>query len=1082
MNEPFTHPRALSISGPALADLRKPLTPLRLVGTDGINQLFDYRLTLQTSDDLGIGAAIGANLDLDSVIGKEITCIIELEGMGAFIPGLPGGGSAHIGAGQREISALITAARFIGVDSRHALYEFTLRPWLHLATLTTDCKVFQNQTPVETIVAVLNDYAFVVDKRLIDTYPVRDYCVQYNESDFAFVTRLMQEWGINYHFEHSHGVHRLILSDINGAFRTASEAYATIPYYPLGHKIDREYIHAFSPENSLTSGSVASRDYDYTRCRSSLDANASDPRNTGQNKQELYSWHDAHSGNRYSQPNAGANPQANKTDEQGRFLTRLRIEERRQHGQRAKASAYLRGLAPGVSFTLTDHPQGIANREYVVIRTHFLIENVSEDTQRHPSQQIDLAVLPNLTTARSVGQLEHGLWRVQTDFTVQPSNAVVRPEHTQQKPRCYGPEVAIVTGPHGDTAASNIYTDQYGRIKVQFPWDRYGEVNQNSSCWVRVVLPWAGNQLGQQAIPRIGQEVIVDFIGGDPDRPICSGSVHNQFNMPPWQLPNQQALMGIRSRELTDQGGGNSATGRSNHLVLDDTHDQIQAQLKSDHDHSQLSLGFITRIENKQGRQEPRGQGFELRTDGRGAIRTKEGLLVSTYGRPRAANHLTDMGETVARLIQGQSLQNILAALAIKSKANDNELDQSEVALSLQLQNAQIAGFKNTATFAAASIGLSDISSEVQSEMNLLLRQGLDASQSDSKSSERGNTIDGAISSVANQLPPSSRQIGGVIYSPSGAVQHIVGAAATATQFADRLSHTVPRFQDLADGVSSTANGIALAMGAKGLQDIQSKVLMAMSEVPSKAAAGDFPELANADMVMSTPESYAVTAGGNAHINSGQHIALTSTQHTSIATGRRMIVSAIQGTRMFTQLGGMKYIAAAGKIDLQAQSDAMTLLALKEIQITSENGEIVIRSKKRICIESEQDVVVNGATSFTHWDASGVTTGTRGAWTTYAATHDFTTPNDRMIEPLVKPEKKDFSNRIDAHYVFHQHAFSDVEYQATYTDGTSLAGSLDMHGRTLPLYSSQQQKIAVLFGNSTVSEWDALYHSMDSAR
>ncbi|MFZ6849098.1 type VI secretion system Vgr family protein, partial [Undibacterium sp. RuRC25W] len=153
---------------------------------------------------------------------------------------------------------------------------------------------------------------------------------------------------------------------------------------------------------------------------------------------------------------------------------------------------------------------------------------------------------------------------------------------------------------------------------------------------------------------------------------------------------------------------------------LTGTHDQIQAQLKSDHDHSQLSLGFITRIESKQGRQDPRGQGFELRTDGRGAIRTKEGLLVSTYGRPKAANHLTDMGEAVARLIQGQSLQNILAALAIKSKANDNELDQSEVALSLQLQNAQIAGIKNTATFAAASIGLSDISSDAQSEMNML--------------------------------------------------------------------------------------------------------------------------------------------------------------------------------------------------------------------------------------------------------------------------------------------------------------------------------------------------------------------------
>ncbi|MFZ6847546.1 type VI secretion system Vgr family protein [Undibacterium sp. RuRC25W] len=691
MNGLFTHPRALSVSGPALSDISKPLTPLRLVGTDGINQLFDYRLTLQTSDRAGTGVGVGADLDLDSVIGKEVTCTIELEGMGSFIPGLPGGSAGHIGAGTLEISALVTAARFIGVDSRHAIYEFTLRPWLHLATLTSDCKVFQNQTPVETMLTVLNDYAFVVDKRLIDTYPLRDYCVQYNETDFAFVSRLMQEWGINYHFEHSNGVHRLILSDFNGAFRTASDAYATIPYYPLGHKIDRDYIHAFSPENSLTSGSVASRDYDYTRCRSSLEANSSDPRKTGQNNQELYSWHDAQSGNRYSQPNAGANPQANKTDEQGRFLTRLRIEERRQHGQRTNASAYLRGVVSGVSFTLTDYPQGVANREYVVIRTHFFIENVSEDTQRTPSAKLNLAALPSLVNALSPSQIEHGLWQVQTDFTVQPSNEIVRPEHTQIKPRCYGPEVATVTGPHRDTAASNIYTDQYGRIKVQFPWDRYGEVNHNSSCWVRVALPWAGNQLGQQAIPRIGQEVLVDFIGGDPDRPICSGSVHNQFNMPPWQLPSQQALMGIRSRELTDQGGGNSATGRSNHLILDDTHDQIQAQLKSDHDHSQLSLGFITRIESKQGRQEPRGQGFELRTDGRGAIRTKDGLLITTEARDKAQDHITSLEETAQRLQQAHSQHSTLAEAAQQAGAQEQS-DQSDVAKEIKQQNSDIAG------------------------------------------------------------------------------------------------------------------------------------------------------------------------------------------------------------------------------------------------------------------------------------------------------------------------------------------------------------------------------------------------------
>jgi type VI secretion system secreted protein VgrG len=171
-----------------------------------------------------------------------------------------GAGAANQGSGVREISALITDARHIGVDSRHALYEFTLRPWLHLATLTSDCKVFQDQTPIQVIESVLADYPFASDKRLIETYPVRDYCVQYNETDFEFVTRLMQEYGLNFHFEHSQGVHRLIWSDHNGAFQVTQKdstgkaspsAYHQIPFYPLGHKIDREYIHGLGSKRCL---------------------------------------------------------------------------------------------------------------------------------------------------------------------------------------------------------------------------------------------------------------------------------------------------------------------------------------------------------------------------------------------------------------------------------------------------------------------------------------------------------------------------------------------------------------------------------------------------------------------------------------------------------------------------------------------------------------------------------------------------------------------------------------------------------------------------------------------------------------
>ena len=386
---------------------------------------------------------------------------------GSFAPGLHGGGgAANQGAGVREISGLITAARLIGEESRHALYEITLRPWLHLASLTTDCKVFQDKTPVEVIEAVLADYPFASTKRLIEDYPQRDYQVQYNESDFEFVSRLMQEWGINFHVEHSGGVHRLIWSDHNGAFQVTQDdqdkgvsAYHSIPFYPLGHKVDREYIHGFSPADCLTSGSYASREYDYTRPRASLAAESAAPRKTGHADQEVYLWRGDKTGmggSDYSQPNKGADKAANQTEGQGKHLARLRMQSPRQQGNRAHGVGHVRGNVPGCTFSLTGHPGTQTNTEYIVLDTRFVIENVNEETQ-------------NNTSALSDAQRMAGQWRVRVNFDVLPTSEALRPVATQRKPKTGGPETALVVGPSADTAESNIYTDKLGRIKLQFP-------------------------------------------------------------------------------------------------------------------------------------------------------------------------------------------------------------------------------------------------------------------------------------------------------------------------------------------------------------------------------------------------------------------------------------------------------------------------------------------------------------------------------------------------------------------------------------------------------------------------------------
>ncbi len=664
--------RTLTIRSPAIPMVlgQPALEPVRLSGREGINSLFEYELLLKTPDALNIGASGAANFDLNAFVGREISCAIALDGSGAFMPGATGQSTDRIGAGVRHVNALITDAVMWGEEGRHIQYKLTLRPWLHLATLSTDCKVFQNKTVVEILDELLADYAFPVDKRLFETYPVREFQTQYNESDFAFFERLCQEWGISYHFAHQDDKHRLILSDAMGAYLpTESAAYHEVEYHAPGWKIDAEYISSFVPRSHLTSGQYSTRDYDYTRPRADLSVGRKDPRPTGLANGEVYQWHDGHAGSHYAQPRAGT-AEANDPHDEGRQLALLRMQALRTHGERAQAGGNLRGMVPGCTFKLAKHPRERANAEYLILDTHFVVEDVAQDSQ-------------NKDAVRDRQQQ----WRIHVNFTAHPVNEPLRPLATRAKPLAAGLQSALVVGPEGQ----NVWTDELGRIKVQFPWDRIGQKNQHSSCWIRVSSPWAGNQLGGIHLPRIGQEVTIGFFGGDPDLPVCIGRAHNQTNLPLWKLPGQSALSGFRSRELNKEGG-NSAAGRSNHLTFDDTEGQIQAQLKSDHQHSQLSLGHITRIEDNAGRKDARGEGFELRTDGHGAIRAKEGLLITTEARGNAVKHAKDLGETVTRLTQAREQHENLADAARQARAQDADGDQSDVAAILKSQNESIAG------------------------------------------------------------------------------------------------------------------------------------------------------------------------------------------------------------------------------------------------------------------------------------------------------------------------------------------------------------------------------------------------------
>ncbi|WPH16172.1 type VI secretion system Vgr family protein [Variovorax paradoxus] len=593
----------------------------RLAGREALSQAYAFDLDL-----LGSSNAI----DPAALLGKPATVVMETES------GSP-----------RYLAGLVTRFGLSHEDDRQAFYRMRLRPWLWLATRRSDFRIFQDQTVPEIVAAVLGRYGHPMEQKLSRSYRPWTYCVQYHESDFDFISRLCEHEGIYYHFRHEAEQHVLVFADDIASAHSPLPGGETVRYHPhekagmTGGLEASERIYEWASSDEVRPGHYFNDDYDFEKPRAELSHLRQMPPGHDHDDFERYEW-----------------PGGFTQHDDGETYARIRTEEQLSERSRVTGRANRRDLAPGCTFTLTHHPREDQNREHLLISVDYdLQENLQASEGAHASE----------------GSVQRFA------FEAQPTSYAWRPPRTTAKPWTDGPQTALVVGPAGE----EIWTDRYGRIKVQFHWDRLGQRNENSSCWLRVSTAWAGATFGAAALPRIGQEVIVDFLNGDLDHPIVTGRVHNADEMPAWQLPHQKHLSGLRSREL----GGS----RSNHLVLDDFAGKIQSQLKSDHDSSSLSLGHIARIEDTAGRKDLRGQGFELRTDGHGAIRAARGLLVSTEARANAQGHITDMRETVARLTEGRDLHESLAQVAQQAKAHEAG-DQDEVARALKAQNDAIKG------------------------------------------------------------------------------------------------------------------------------------------------------------------------------------------------------------------------------------------------------------------------------------------------------------------------------------------------------------------------------------------------------
>ncbi len=445
-----------------------------LSATEELGSLFEFNVLALAETDTAV--------DLQALLGKPASVVMDL----------PRGG-------QRHFHGLVAAAGLEDTRGRRLTYRLQLRPWLWQATRRSDTRIFQNMKVDAILKAVFEPYHGDLHFDLSGTYPAYEYCVQYRETDFNFASRLMEQEGIYYYWQHGESQHKLMIVDKMSA-HVAYAGHAKIAYREsIAGLRDAEAVTEWRTQFELQPDKITLTDWDYLDPGTFHFDGGNTAHQASSKKLEIYEHPDA-----------------------ARHVP-LRMQELDARYMHISASGPVHGVSAGHEFELIEHPRAEENTKYVVL-----------------SARIDA----------SGGGLESGQGEshFHCRFRAMRSADVFRPQRITPKPTVAGPQTAIVVGKEGE----EIHTDEHGRVKVHFHWDRIGKRDENSSCWVRVVSTSAGKGWGQISLPRIGQEVVVDFLEGDPDKPLITGRVYNAVQIPPYLLPDHATVSTLKSHSSKD--------------------------------------------------------------------------------------------------------------------------------------------------------------------------------------------------------------------------------------------------------------------------------------------------------------------------------------------------------------------------------------------------------------------------------------------------------------------------------------------------------------------------------------------------
>jgi type VI secretion system secreted protein VgrG len=497
----MTEPRLLNIdiSRTGLQGVTMYLT--EFMGSEGISMPFSFELTLLSETH---------NIDFEKIIGENVTVSLGLpDGSARFFNGIISRFSQGRGGET-------------GGDLRFSQYRATLVPWFWLATRYTNSKIFQELSVPEIVEQIFNDREWLdFENRLERDYEKRTYCVQYRETDFNFISRLLEEEGIYYFFEHENNKHTLILADVPEKHlpcpNQEEARYQTVE----GGWLEEDVITSLEKMQEIRSQKCTFRDFNFETPSTNLEVNAPSRQKVGPGEREIYDY-----------------PGEYGTRSEGDRLANLRMEEEELKAILITGSSICRAFTTGYRFKLQNHYRSDMNdKEYVLT---YIDHEANEVSQAYS--------LPGGTASEGDAEFSY-----RNQFACIPFDIPFRPARRAEKKFIQGPQTAIVVGPQGE----EIYTDKYGRVKVQFHWDRIGEKDDKSSCWIRVASVFAGGQYGAIFTPRIGQEVIVDFLEGNPDQPLITGRVYNADLMPPYTLPDEKTKSTIKTNSSIGAEGFN---------------------------------------------------------------------------------------------------------------------------------------------------------------------------------------------------------------------------------------------------------------------------------------------------------------------------------------------------------------------------------------------------------------------------------------------------------------------------------------------------------------------------------------------